>query len=112
MNKIHRPGQVVMQGLYQRVLNSQGKPLFVLTAKVESHFSIDSVDAFMIVVKVHCSESAVHHPEAPRTVQVCHLPQLLPDRLIIGWLCFVVSDGGVSPYQFAGPTKTDCMLFC
>jgi hypothetical protein len=88
------------------MLNSHRKALFVLAAKVQFHFRVDAVDAFMIVKKAHGSQTMVHHPEAPAAMQISHLPELLPDGLIVFWLGFVANNRWVGAKQVAGPTKT------
>lgn len=83
MDKVHRPSQVVMERLDQRLLNSCGKALLVFSSQVQFHFGVDAVNAFVIVFVVKCTQSIIHHPKTPATVQVCHLSQLLTDRFIV-----------------------------
>ena len=45
-------GQVMVQGLEQRLFNSGGQALFVFPAQVQFHIGVNAVDAFMVVPKI------------------------------------------------------------
>src|SRR5690606_22386090 len=91
VNEVHGPGQIRVQRLYQRLLYSQRKPFLILTPKIKSHLGIDSVNTFVVILEIHRPEPMIHHPKAPSAMQVCHLSQLRPDRLIIFRLWFIAN---------------------
>ena len=109
MDKIHRPCQIVVQRLKQGLLNSQGKTPFVLSAKVQFHLCVDSVDSFVVVLEIERAQSVVHHPETPTAMQFSHLPQLCSNGFILLGLGFVANNGRRGANQFAGLAKTDCI---
>ena len=109
VHEVHRPGEVVVQRLHQGFPYPQGEAFLVLPAQVQPHLGVDAVDALVVVPEVQGAQTVVHHPEAPTTVHVGHLPQLRADRLVVFWPGFVANDRGRGAHQSAGLAKAGPM---
>lgn len=110
MHEVHRPGQVVMEWLHQRMKYSRGKALLVLASQIEFHFRVDAIDTLVIILEIKHTKTVIHHPETPTSMKMCQLGKLLPDRLILMFFGFVIKYRWLYVNQFAGLTNAAVVL--